>query len=341
MEKYKKCEICGFDFHFQTGRFTNHLITEHNTTLRDYLIQCELSGKTPKCECGYCEEDAPFFRGNFLERIGKHQKYEWLKEQYIIKNGKPKCENCGKDVKWNRGLPNRFCSFKCLPNNWNQEKINITVKERYDVDNVAFLPNIQIKISDKKKESYSLHKKEIVEKFSNICIERLGVDFPVKSSDVQGKMKKTCIERYGVEHQSQLLKNRQNSSKRMIKNNSLFDFKNYFKVKKYKETDLCYQSLYEYHFLEYCEKNNILDRVKNGNVYEFLTEENEYGFRTITDFCIDDMEIEIKSTYILEKQGGDIVLNIKRDAVERTGKKYLLILDKKYTEFDKYLYKKD
>lgn len=47
------------------------------------------------------------------------------------------------------------------------------------------------------------------------------------------------------------------------------------------------------------------------------------------------IEIEIKSTYVLERQGGDVVLEMKRNAVERTGKKYLLILNKDYTEFDK------
>jgi len=147
------------------------------------------------------------------------------------------------------------------------------------------------------------------------------------------KMKITYLKNLGVDHPSKLLINRQNSSKRMINNNSLFNFTNCYKIKKYKDTDLCYQSLYEYHFLEYCEKNNILNRVKNGNVYDFLPEDSDHGFRTITDFCIDDTEIEIKSTYILEIQGGDIVLNIKRSSVERTGKKYLLILDKKYSEF--------
>jgi hypothetical protein len=73
----KKCEICGFDFAYNTGKFTIHLMKEHNLNLRDYIIQYELSGVTPKCQCGFCEEDAPFFRGEFLDRIGKHQKYDW------------------------------------------------------------------------------------------------------------------------------------------------------------------------------------------------------------------------------------------------------------------------
>jgi hypothetical protein len=270
MVKYKECKICGLTFPYTTGKFTSHLMEEHNITLRDYIIKYELSGNTPKCQCGYCDEDAPFFRGKFLDRIGDHQKYEWLKEQYIKKYGKPTCKTCGEDVKWHRGIPNSYCSAKCIPNNWNQEKINKTIKEKYGVDNVSFLYDVRKKISDNMKSK-------------------------------------------------------------------IFDFKNNFKIKKYKKTKLYYQSLYEYDFLEHCEKLNILDKVENGNVYNFLLEDTNFGFRTITDFCIGDTEIEIKSTYILEKQGGQNIIEIKRRAVESDCKKYLLILDKKYSEFDKYL----
>lgn len=335
----KKCEICGFDFSYTTGKFTIHLNEEHNISLRNYIINYELSGQTPKCQCGYCDEDAPFFRGKFFDRIGKHQKYNWLKEQYIKKYGGPKCEECGGDVKWNRDIPNRYCSPKCFPNRWNQEKIDITVKDRYNVDNVSFLDDVKNKISLSNKDNYSKYKKEIVDKFKGTCLERHGYESPMNNSLLYEKWKKSVFNSLGVDHPSKLLINRQNSSRRMIKNNSEFDFTNCYKIRKYKETELYYQSSYEYHFLEYCEKNNILNRVKNGNVYDFLPEDSDHGFRTITDFCIGDTEIEIKSSYILKKQGGDKVLNIKRNAVESTGKKYLLILDKKYSELDQKIIK--
>lgn len=335
MDNYKKCEICDLTFHYQSGGFTNHLENNHNISLKEYIIKYELNEQTPKCQCGYCDEDAPFYRGKFLQKIGEHQKYKWIKEQYIIKNGMSKCTTCGKEVNWTRGLPNKYCSFKCLPNNWNQDKVKETVKNRYNVDVISQLDEVKHKISEKNKNNYLLKKDEIVEKFSNTCMKNLGVDFPVKSTDVQSKMKITCMERYDVTHPSKLLKNRNNSSLRMTQNNSYFDFKNCYKVKKYKDTELCYQSTYEYHFLDFCEKNNIIDKIKNGNIYDFLLEECDYGFRTITDFCIDDIEIEIKSTYILNKQGGKKVIDIKRNAVERSDKKYLLILDKNYDEFKK------
>lgn len=332
----KKCDICGFSFHEQSGKFTKHLEKEHNISLREYIIKYELSGVTPKCKCGYCEEDAPFFRGKFLDRIGKHQKYEWLKDQYIKKSGVPKCINCGKDVKWNRGVPNKYCSPKCFPNQWNQEKVKETVKYKYNVDNVSFLNDVKDKISNSNKKNYKNNKKEIVKKFIDTCLDKYD-SHPMLNDELIKKYKNTMIKNYGVDHPSKTLKFRDNSSKRMIENNSKYNFKEYYKVKKYKDTELYYQSSYEYHFLEYCEKHDILDKVKNGNVYDFLPEERDYGFRTITDFSIGDIEIEIKSKYILEKQGGYFMLNIKQKAVERLNKKYLLIIDKDYSELENIL----
>lgn len=331
----KKCEICGNFFHQQSGKFSNHLLNDHNLSLKDYIIQYELNGMTPKCQCGYCEEDAPFFRGKFLDRIGDHQKYKWIEEQYIKKYGRPVCETCGKDVKFRRGVPNIYCSPECFPNRWNQEKKDITVKEKYKVERISQLDSIKDKISNSKKILYKNNKKEIVDKFKSTCLERFGFDDPFKSPVIKNKCKDTMFERYGVDHPSKTLEFRDNASKRMVRNNSEFDFTDCYKIKKYKDTELTYQSSYEYDFLEYCEKNNILDRVENGNIYNFLPEELDYGFRTITDFCIGNIEIEIKSTYILEKQGGYEVIDIKRKAVESAGKQYLLILDKDYSELQK------
>lgn len=84
-----------------------------------------------------------------------------------------------------------------------------------------------------------------------------------------------------------------------------------------------------------CEQLDIFHKVKNGNSYNYLAEDEDVGIRLLTDFSIDDYEIEIKSTYIMKKQGGIVVLNAKRRAVEKTGKKYILILDKDYSEFAK------
>lgn len=335
MVKYKKCEICGLTFPYTTGKFTIHLMEEHNLSLKDYIIKYELDGVIPKCQCGYCDDDAPFYRGTFLTKISFHKTYENIKNEYIKKNGIPKCKNCVDDVKWSRGIPNVYCSFKCFPNQWNQEQVKKTVKERYGVDNVSFLDDVKAKISKSIKENFKINKFEILKKIKNTCLERYGVESATSSPEVQEKIKKSCLKSIGVDHPSKLLKNRENASKRMIENNSKFDlnFRNCYNIKKYKDTDLCYQSSYEEDFLDLCDKYQILNKVENGHIYKFSEEDYSYGLRMITDFTIDEMEIEIKSSYILDKQGGDIIIDIKRKTVEREGKIYLLILDKNYIEF--------
>ena len=102
---------------------------------------------------------------------------------------------------------------------------------------------------------------------------------------------------------------------------------------KYKDTDLYYQSSYEEDFLKLCESLNILNKLENGKTYKYPDKYRDIGLKLTTDFSLNDIEIEIKSNYILKKQGGMRVLNAKRKTVESNGKKYILILNKDYSEF--------
>jgi len=101
-----------------------------------------------------------------------------------------------------------------------------------------------------------------------------------------------------------------------------------------------YQGSYEFDFLELCEKIGILNKIKNGNYYEYLKEDKIYGNKTLTDFSYLNYEIEIKSSFILEKQGGLEKLKAKKRAVESKNKKYIFILDKEYKEFINLINKK-
>lgn len=333
MNENKKCEICGSSFNYISGWFTTHLYKEHNITLKEYVIKYELNGIRPKCKCGYCDEDAPFIRGKFNDYIFEHKKYTWIKEQYIKVNGIPICISCGSEVKWKRGIPNKYCSFKCLPNNWNQDKVKKTVMEKYNIDVVSKLDSVKEKLSKKQIENYNNKKEDIVNKFKMTCVERYGVEHPMYSELIINKQKDTIMKKYGVGHQLQILKNRINSSIRMTENNSTYTFDNKYRIRKYKNSDIYFQSTYEEHFLQHCEKLGIIDKINNGNIYTYIVCDNKHR-RIITDFSIGNLEIEIKSTYILEKQGGIDKLNKKKDLVEMKGNKYILILDKKYDEFD-------
>lgn len=289
-----ECKICGEQHDQQSGFLTRHIQEVHGLTLEDYVIKTEYNNVSPICKCGYCNERPNFYRGKFKDYAIGHQEYSYIKEQYIKLNGIPKCPTCDKDIlKWNRGKPNKYCNIKCRPGTFNQEKIDKTVKNKYNADNVF------------------------------------------QTDKVKDKIKKTMQKRYDVDYPGQMYKNRIASSKRMIKFNKSW-FKN-IRIKKYKDTDLYYQSSYELEFLELCEANNIIDRISNGNSYKYLTK--EFGHSLLTDFCIDNIEIEIKSSYILKKQGGMQVLNAKREAVESAGKRYMFLLDKDYSEFLQYINK--
>ena len=90
-----KCLECGKEFPYSNGYFVSHLLKEHNLSLRQYVIKWEYDNdetKIPKCQCGYCDEPVPFYRGKFLigQKLRAHQNHDWLKEQYIKKYGMAK-----------------------------------------------------------------------------------------------------------------------------------------------------------------------------------------------------------------------------------------------------------
>ena len=107
-----------------------------------------------------------------------------------------------------------------------------------------------------------------------------------------------------------------------------------FKKKKYKATNLIYQSSYELDFLEHCEQHNLLDRVKNSIC--FSSDDYPYNFYA-PDFILDnEYVIEIKSWYIenLQEKRYPGILEIKKKLVESKGYKFLYIKDKDYTLLD-------
>ena len=124
------------------------------------------------------------------------------------------------------------------------------------------------------------------------------------------KMIETNIERYG----------------------SAFSCNNKFDRKIYKNTDLKYQSSYEYDFLEFCENNNVLHLIKKSPTFRYL-EKSSYHF---PDYIYNNrIIVEIKSKWILDLQGGEEIINEKKKSIEKLGYKYILILDKDYFQFEK------
>lgn len=319
------CKLCNIAFSKISGHFTIHLQHDHNLSLEEYVVLTEFNGVHPKCQCGYCDIDSTFNHRNrtFLTINFEHRKFAWLTEQKLKAGESGLCLTCGMPVKWVRGKPNSYCSFKCMPNKWNQSKINETVNARYSVDNVYQIPEVIEKIQ---KSIAPLRKNNTIK---SIATKKIKYKNGAFDSD---KMKSSMLKNHGVEHPSQILKNRENSSLRMISQNAR-------PIKTYQyDTNLYFQSTYEKHFLDLCNRLMILDKIKNGNSYKYLEVDKNYGHRLITDFSIENIEIEIKSTYVLNRQGGPSIMEAKRRAVEFTGKKYLIILDKNYTEFLEFIF---
>lgn len=333
MSKKKRCKICDGEFDYQCGEFSNHLKSEHGITREEYVVITEYDGEKPKCQCGYCEDDAKFIkRKNEFHSINpEHRKFDWIQEQYVLRLGEPKCETCGESVNFKRGVPNRYCSIKCRPGTWNQEKVKQTVREKYGVDNVMDVKEIRNKQSKSITETWNNKKGSILKKAKKTRLERHGDE----NYNNPKKMKATLLSRYGVDSYSKTDEFREMASRTVIKTNEENKF---LPIEKYEDTDLYYQGSYEKRFLDYCRSKGILHQLENSNAFKYLKEDRFAGTRHLPDFKFgDDYIIEIKSTYIMNLQGGEKVIEAKRRAVEVSGAKYLLILDNDFNEFDKLL----
>lgn len=210
--------------------------------------------------------------------------------------------------------------------------------------------------------------KEVQDKIEKTNLIKYGVKRPIQNEDIKNKISQTNLERYGSKwvinsdhylniinkkfsspdkkinniFQSEKIKN--SIKKRMIEkygveninqNEKYFyqiNFKS-FAIKKFKNTDLYYQSSYEFFFLDQMERKNLLDLVKNGLRFNYLREDNNHYY--FSDFYIEkwNMIIEIKSSWTYDKNGTDPRLReineIKEKCVIDSGFNFRLLIDKK------------
>ena len=333
MSKTKVCELCNEEFNYQCGEFSNHLKSEHGITREEYVVLTEHGGLKPKCQCRYCTDDSKFIkRKNEFHTINpEHKKFKWLEKQYVFKFEKPKCETCGNEVNFNRGVPRKYCSIKCRPGTWNQYKVRQTVKKKYGADNVMDVKKVKNKHKKSIVKSWKDNKDFIISKSKKTKLERYGDE----NYTNQEKKRETLMNKYGVDSFSKTDEFREIASRTVIKTNKENKF---LPIEKYEDTDLYYQGSYEKKFLDYCRSKEVLHQIENSKAFRYLKEDRFAGIRHIPDFQFrDDCIIEIKSTYIMNLQGGKKVIEAKRRAVESTGKKYLLILDNDFSEFNKLL----
>ena len=103
-----------------------------------------------------------------------------------------------------------------------------------------------------------------------------------------------------------------------------------FRAKKYK--NVYYRGSYELDFLE--KYYNKID-IENGPSIDYLFEEKQHIYHS--DFFIPsrNLVVEIKSSYYFNRFKEQN--KIKQKSIKNKGFKYILILDKDYTEFEKLL----
>ena len=341
------CFICQMEFENNTGgQLTNHVKKVHSMSLVDYTILTEYNNIPPKCKCG-CEEVPHLYRGKFLNYSKGHDSFKVRENKYIEKYGYPKCLTCGVEIGFYRGNPNRYCSSKCSPGEWNQEKVKSTIMEKYGVKNLMEVDKFKEKCKKSINKRWKDNRDEILEKIKRTSLEKFGTEYPFQSDEVKKKQKDTMLKNHGVDHNSKTEKFRNSSSKRMLSDNPMKKSEVVEKMilttrqndthswkcvsKPYKSTNLTYQSTYEYDFLEFCEKNDILHLIKRSPSFKYLGK-NSYHY---PDFIYDSrLIVEIKSKWILDLQGGQDVISEKKKSVESSGYEYLLLLDKDYIQFE-------
>ena len=152
--------------------------------------------------------------------------YEYLINKYNIDDFKamvymyyndisniPSCEVCGKPVKFhgNKYGFAKYCCSKCARESEESiAKYKATNIERYGED---YTKVISKKVNDTKLKRYGKSGYNNPEKNKETCLEKYGVDNPMKNKNVQEKSKQTCLEKYGSEYYitSQVgLENKQN-----------------------------------------------------------------------------------------------------------------------------------
>ena len=260
-----------------------------------------------------------------------------------------KCDNCGKikELKYqsyniftNNNTTDYYCNNKeCI-----NKKRKIVIQKKYGVDNIFQLEDIKEKIKITNLEKYGVENphqnEEIKNKVYNTNLIKYGFKNVFQNDDIKDKIRKTNLRNLGVEYPSQSETIRNKMYKTSLKNYGVehaiqnTDYFNKHKNNGFKLTyfgDLFCQGSYENDFVL---KYKDIIKIENGLSlkYNYLGKKRIYH----SDFYLPDYDliIEIKSSYWYN-------LHLEQcKAKEEYSKKehnYIMIMNKKYTEFDKLL----
>ena len=259
---------------------------------------------------------------------------KWMKH---INEGVCKyCQNPTKFTILNNGY-NVYCSKACMKMDYakiksinnpmhndssktNQRNTNL---ERYGVTQNTKRPEIKEQIVQTNKLKYGVEnvsqnpiiKEKALRKREKTNIEQYGVKCSFSMPYVKNKIKTTNIKKYGVEYviQNSLIFNKQQ--------------KKQYGANSYNE-NLYYRGTYEKDFLDNFYK--ILD-ITQGIPIKYIYDNKRRIYHS--DFFIPSLNliIEIKNSWLAKKD--KLIIEAKRNACISQGYKYIMVIDKNYTEF--------
>jgi len=130
----------------------------------------------------------------------------------------PKCENCGKIIKWKNKFTEGYlknCSLKCRGESKKRvERIENTNLSKYGNKSISRVESVKTKRKKKFKEKFGyeniFESTEIKKKTKDTNLKKYGTEYPTQSKIVQEKIKKNNIIKYGVDSPSKLPEYKEN-----------------------------------------------------------------------------------------------------------------------------------
>jgi hypothetical protein len=297
-----------------------------------------------KFVCEECYELLPHLHALSVHTRNMHKEINYFKK-WLEDENDGKCKICNEKTKFislGQGYKN-CCSRQCAIK-YSQLRLEEENLKKFGIKNTYQRLDVL-----KKKRITNLQKLGVEFPMqSNICKEKrrqtylknIGVESPMKSVICREKSKITCKKLYGVENisQSDKIKRKKEETcyknygvKHPIQNKEILEKaqKKSFSLKLYKNTKLYYQASYELDFLN-----------KFYNKFSDIQRGLSINYKNCVyhpDFYIPSLNlmIEIKSSWWYKIHKENIIE--KEKATIASGFKYIIILDKNYEDFNKFL----
>lgn len=223
------------------------------------------------------------------------------------------CKICGQKAQFKGFVDGYYktCSKECAYD-LRMIESKITKIEKYGNPNYNNIEKIKkTKILKYCNENYNNRIKA-----EKTCIKKYNVDNPSKNLIIQNKIQESFLKKYGVKHPMQ--------NEKIFKKQQLSGFK----AKLY--NNIIYRGSYE---LDFIKKFNDKIEIQNAPRVKYIFDGQDKIY--YPDFYIPSLNliIEIKNSWLNKYDKKKI--NKKEQAVIKKGFRYIKILDKDYSEFEK------